>query len=102
MIASAPTNYHDRSFAEILIEEELVPQDQLAEIMGRRENTTEPLGDLLVRLGVITDKDRARCMGKQIGVPFVDLARAELDAGVARLISHRLAGRLRPLPLERD
>ncbi len=101
MIA-APTNQHDRSFAEILVEEGLVPPDQLAEIMGRRENTTEPLGDLLVRLGVLTDKERARCVGKQIGVPFVDLARAELDAGVARLISHRLAVRLRALPIERS
>ena len=94
--------FHDRTFSDILLEEGLVTQDALSKILGQRDNTAEPIGDLLARLGVISDKDHARCVGKQIGVPFADLARREIDSNVARLISHSVALRLRALPIERS
>jgi len=94
--------YHDRTLGEILVEEGLISQAELARILGERENATEPLGDLLIRLGRLTDKDKARCTGKQIGVPFVDLARRELDPNVARMVTHGLALRLKALPIERS
>ena len=96
------TVFQDRTFSDILLEESLVAPDELARILGQRDNTAEPIGDLLVRLGVITEKDRVRCVGKQIGVPFVDLARNELDTNAARLISHGLALRIHALPIERS
>src|SRR2546422_9895053 len=94
--------YHDRTFGEILVEEGLISQGEMARVLGEREDTTEPLGDLLVRLGFLTEKEKARCLGKQLGLPFVDLAKAELDSNVARLIPHGLALRARVLPLEQS
>src|SRR5689334_14918356 len=96
------TTYHELTFSEILIEEGLITSSDLARILGARENTTEPVGDLLVRLKVITEKDKARCLGKHIGVPYIDLTRAELDATVARVIPHGLALRLCVLPIEQS
>ena len=94
--------YYDRTFSEILVDEGLVTPGDIARILGERESATEPIGDLLVRMGVLTEKDKARCIGKQNGLPFVDLARRELDPTVARLIPHGLAVRLRVLPIERS
>ena len=94
--------YYDRTFSEILVEEGLTTSSDIARILGERDSTTEPLGDLLVRLGVLTEKDKARCIGKQNNVPFVELARREMDPGVARLVPHRLAMRLRAVPIERS
>nr|MDQ2688618.1 hypothetical protein [Armatimonadota bacterium] len=70
--------YQDRTFSEILVEEGLVSSTEIARILGQRESATEPLGDLLVRLDILTDKDKARCLGKQNGIPFVDLTRREM------------------------
>src|SRR4051812_34260030 len=92
--------YQDRTFSDILIEEGLIDPKELSRILGERENALEPLGDLLVRLHVITEKDKARCLGKQVGVPFADLARLELEPTIARLIPHGLALRLRAVPIE--
>src|SRR5579883_3304337 len=94
--------YHDRTFSEILVEEGLIDARELSRILGEREDTTEPIGDLLVRKQILTEKDKARCIGKQIGVPFVDLTRIEIDPAVARLIPHGLALRLRAVPVERS
>ena len=94
--------FHDRTFSDILLEEGLVTYDALSKILGQRDNTAEPIGDLLARLGVITEKDRVRCVGKQIGVPFADLTRSEIDSNVARLITHSVSLRLHALPIERS
>ena len=94
--------YHDQSFSEILIEEGLITAPEIARILGERESTTEPLGDILVRLGVLTEKDKARCFGKQNRVPFMDLSKAEMSPDVSRLIPHNLAARLCAVPVDRS
>ncbi len=94
--------YYDQSFSEILIEEGLITAPEIARILGERESTTEPLGDILVRLGVLTEKDKARCFGKQNRVPFVDLSKAELSPDISRLIPHNLAARLCAVPIDRS
>ena len=94
--------YHDQSFSEILIEEGLITAPVIARILGERESTTEPLGDILVRLGVLTEKDKARCFGKQNRVPFVDLSKAQMSPDISRLIPHNLAARLCAVPIDRS
>jgi type IV pilus assembly protein PilB len=92
----------ERPITDILVEDGLLSREQLSEILGARTDTTEPIGDLLVRLGRITEKDRIRCLGKQRGVAFVDLAKIEIDPEIARLIPHSMALRLRSVPVSRD
>ena len=90
----------DKSLADIFIEEGYVSTAQLDEILAHRSDTTEPLGDLLVRMGVISDKQRLKCVGLQSGLPFVDLSAVDLDFEAASLISQQVAMRLHALPLE--
>lgn len=91
----------DRSLGEIFVEEGYVSRDELLQILAGREDTLEPLGDLLVRLGKVTVKQKLKCVGLQMGVPFVDLARIEIDAECARIIPHAVAIRLLAIPIEK-
>lgn len=90
----------DRSIGDIFIEEGYVTREELSEILASREDTLEPVGDLLVRIGKITIKQKLKCLGLQMGVPFVDLARMEIDAETARIIPHSVAVRLLSIPVE--
>lgn len=90
----------DRSIGEIFVEEGYVTREELQEILASRTDTTEPLGTLLVRLGKVTEKQKLKCLGLQMGIPFVDLARMELDATVARNIPHAVGLRLLAIPIE--
>jgi type IV pilus assembly protein PilB len=91
----------DRPIGDIFVEEGYVTREQLSGILATREDTTERLGDLLVRKGIISDKQRLKCEGLQMGVPFVDLARIEIDPTASRIIPHAAAMRLLAVPIER-
>lgn len=91
----------DKSLGEIFVEEGYVSREELTHILATREDTTEPLGDLLVRLRKISEKQKLKCLGLQMGVPFIDLTRAEIDGDTARMIPHASAVRLLALPIER-
>lgn len=90
----------DKPLSEIFVEEGFVTREELNDILAKREDTTEPLGDLLVRLKRITEKQKLKCLGLQMGVPFIDLAKAELDQLAANIIPHSAAVRLLVIPVE--
>ncbi len=91
----------DRSIGEIFVEEGYVTREELARILATREDTTQPLGDLLVRLHKVTEKQKLKCLGLQMGVPFIDLTRSEIDRTASTLIPHAAAIRLLAIPIER-
>jgi uncharacterized protein with ACT and thioredoxin-like domain len=51
------------------------------------------IGDLLVSMGLITEQDRVRVLGEHWGVPFINLAEAEISYEVVTLVSQDLARR---------
>lgn len=91
----------DKSLGEIFVEEGYVSREELTHILATRDDTTEPLGDLLVRMRKVSEKQKLKCMGLQMGVPFIDMTRAEIDVETARMIPHASAVRLLALPIER-
>jgi len=90
----------DKPLSEIFLEEGYLSRDQLNDILAHREDTTEPLGDLLVRLKVVTEKQKLKCVGLQMGVPFIDISRVEIDDELARMLPHTVAMRLLAVPIE--
>lgn len=91
----------DRPISEIFVEEGYLSREELNEILARRQDTTERVGDLLVRLGKINEKQKLKCEGLQMGVPFMDLAHTEIDSDAARMVPHAVALRLMAVPIER-
>ena len=82
----------------------LVTEQQVHQAVEKQRQlkTREPLGHLLVSMGLITEKDRIRGLGDHWGVPFVDLADHELDPDAAKLVSQEIARKLKVLPIIRD
>jgi len=90
----------DKPLSEIFLEEGYLSRAQLNDILAHRDDTTEPLGDLLVRLKVVTEKQKLKCVGLQMGVPFIDISRVEIDDELARMLPHTVAMRLLAVPIE--
>ncbi|MCH8274205.1 MAG: type II/IV secretion system protein, partial [Armatimonadetes bacterium] len=91
----------DKPIGEIFVDEGLLDGSVLTKVLSERKDTTEPLGDLLVRLGYVTEKQKLKCLGVQMGVPFVDLARIEIDPAISRMIPHSVAIRRLVIPIEK-
>lgn len=74
---------------------------ELDAALAMRSDVAEDIGVFLVRTGMLTERDRVRCVGIQHGVSYVELSGRELDAETAHLISHSMALRHKAIPLER-
>src|SRR3990172_1230985 len=89
------------SFNELLIADGLVTPERLNEVLKSRSDTAEPVDELLVRLGVISARDRIRLLSRLYQIPSVDLASATPDPAITQLLPHRMALRLHAFPFDR-
>jgi len=89
------------SLGEVLVDEGIITKTDLEEALSRRQGTQESLGDLLVRMGKLTGRDRVWAMSRLYRVPFVDVAQTPISPEVARLLPHATAVKLTSLPVER-
>ena len=89
--------------ADVFVSSGLVSEEQLAQATEKQRQlkTQEPIGDLLVSMGLITERDRVRCLGEQWGVPYVDLTEIQIPDEVTSAVTQELARRFKVIPIER-
>jgi type IV pilus assembly protein PilB len=92
-----------KQLGQILLEQGLLTEEQLNRALEQHRNTPKSLGRVLIDLGYIRERDLVRALAEQVGLEFVDLTEARIDAGVAALVPEAIARRYRALPIgERD
>ena len=87
---------------QILVDNTSLTQEQLEEALRISEETNEFIGQILVNMGYITEKENAICLGMQFGVPFVDLADVDVDEDAARLLAESLMRKHKCIPIARN
>src|SRR5688572_28644093 len=80
---------------EVFVRCGLITDAQLQSALEKQRQLggQKQLGDLLVSMGIITERDRAKTLGEHWGVEYVDLAEVQIPQEVATLISQDLARR---------
>jgi DNA-binding response OmpR family regulator len=71
-----------KELGEILREADLINDTQLAEALTLQRTFGERLASILVRQKILTEKFAVTYLGRQLGVPPVDLSKTEIDLGV--------------------
>jgi type IV pilus assembly protein PilB len=96
----APAEGSKRLLGEILVERQQLTPAQLSEALVQQRVSGKRLGQLLVELGALDERDLAEALGEHFGVPVVDLRReAPEEAAIAR-IPERTARSLSVVPLK--
>jgi type IV pilus assembly protein PilB len=90
------------TLTSVLLDEGLIKPQELDAALAMRTDVGEDIGEFLVRLGMISERDRVRCVGIQHGIQFVELSGKQLDPEVAKLIPHSMALRHKAIPIERS
>src|SRR5688572_22516087 len=75
-----------KELGEILREADLVSDAQLAEALTLQRTFGERLASILVRQKILTEKFAVTYLGRQLGVPPVDLSRAEIDLALLDVV----------------
>ena len=83
---------------EVLVEEGIVDPQQLELGLQEQRRTGELLGNVLVRLGIVTRKELSRAMAYTSDLPFVDLKHTHIDPNSIKLVPKDLAKKYKLIP----
>ncbi len=89
---------------EIFIHEGLITYDQLNQALEKQLELggSEQIGNVLVSMGFVSERDRVRLLGRAWGIEFIDLAEVTPEPQATSLVSATLARRHKVLPISLD
>ncbi|HEY5218497.1 MAG TPA: ATPase, T2SS/T4P/T4SS family [Gemmatimonadaceae bacterium] len=98
---AAPAPSSER-IGDLLVREGLISKEQLAKALEEQKQSGTRVGYNLVKLGFIPETELTKMLARQFKMPAVDLAKFEVDPRIAKLIPGDLALKHLVLPLKRD
>jgi type IV pilus assembly protein PilB len=84
---------------ELLVRSGAVTPAQLAHALERQRSMHLPLGQVLIRLGYVSDETMRQALALQLNIPFVDLDQMNIDRALTRLINRNYARRHSLVPV---
>jgi len=87
---------------EILVENKLITADELELALIEQQKTKDALGQILVRMGFIAEKDMLQALAKQQGIPFIELAARKISDKVLKSVPAKFAWHYRVMPVSLD
>lgn len=87
---------------EILLRRGVISPQQLAEAVVRQAGTSKRIGTVLQDLGMVGERDLIVALADQLNLQLVDLATVTPDPAVARLLKESVARGLRAIPVWRE
>jgi type IV pilus assembly protein PilB len=101
-MASAANQERDLPLGELIVRAGLVAPNDLYAALATARATGRRLGDVLVEQELVGERDLALLVAQQEGLEFIDLGKYDLDQQAVDLISERTARRHRVIPLRLD
>jgi type IV pilus assembly protein PilB len=87
---------------DLLVREGLITSEQLQQALEHQRSTGMRLGYTLVKLGLIQEIEITKMLARQYRVPAVDLSRFEVDEKIIKLIPADVAVKHTVMPLKRE
>jgi len=98
-----PTESSKMAIGTLLFTQKLITSEQLKYALQKQKVTEEKLGELLVRLGMITDNELAPILSKQLGLDYYQHESIEApDERVLSMFNQELCLRSKFLPIKRE
>ncbi len=90
-----------RLLGNLLLTRGFIVESELRYALARQATTGGPIGQILVDLGLITDRDLVELLAEQMRMQVIDLSRVDCDRALRNLVPKADARRLAALPLRR-
>jgi type IV pilus assembly protein PilB len=87
---------------EILLSENLLTREQLAQALAEQKSSGNRLGYVLIKMGLVPEVEVSKVLARQHRMPAVDLSRFEVDPKILKLIPADVARKHCVLPLKRE
>ena len=87
---------------DLLVHEHIVTNEQLMQALNSQKETGRKLGDSLIELGYISERQLLEFLAQQLDVPFLDISQRRIPSEIANELPEVHARRLRALIIESD
>ena len=91
-----------KRLGEILVEAKKLKEEELHKALAEQRKYGEKLGNVLIRMGLLSEKEIMETVSKQLGIPIVNLFDANLSEELVRLIPENMAKNHMVIPFERN
>jgi MSHA biogenesis protein MshE len=85
---------------DLLVHEHIITNEQLMQALNSQKATGRKLGDALIELSYLTERQLLEFLAQQLDLPFLDLSQRRIPAELANLLPEVHARRLRALIIE--
>lgn len=91
-----------KRLGDLLCELKVISTSQLEQALEDQKITKERLGNTLIKLGFVTEKQIIEVLERQLGFRYVDIANMIISPEITRLVPYDLIERYQVLPISRD
>jgi type IV pilus assembly protein PilB len=91
----------ERKLGELLVKDNIITREELEEALGKRTESNESLGHILMEMGVASEWEIAAALGKQLNVPFITLSQYEIERDVLESIPRDIVMKYKIVPVDR-
>ncbi|HBG76147.1 MAG TPA: type II secretion system protein GspE, partial [Clostridiales bacterium] len=92
----------ETGLGDVLLELGILSSEQLEEELRRQKSTGEKLEELLIKDGLVNEKQLIQVLKAYRNLPYIDFSGFRIDPQVPRLISESLARRHMLIPVSRE
>ena len=85
---------------DLLVHEHIITNEQLMQALNSQKSTGRKLGDTLIELSYLSERQLLEFLAQQLNVPFLDISQHHIATESASLLSEVHARRLRALIIE--
>ncbi|MGD8454616.1 MAG: ATPase, T2SS/T4P/T4SS family [Phycisphaerae bacterium] len=87
---------------EVLVTKGLITQEQLDEAASQRSSPSERLDQVLIRAGLVRERDVLQVFSEQLSIPVVQLEESDVDRELLKIVPSRLVHKYSLMPLKRN
>jgi type IV pilus assembly protein PilB len=96
-----PSGLNRLPIGEILKQRNKITQQQLDEALKIQQNDHSFLGEILVKLGIVDERDIVVALVVQCGLPYISVNKYDIDPAILKLIPQDIARENHLIPLDR-
>lgn len=80
------TTNQRRYLGDILVDSGLISPDQLSEALNINKATAKKVGQILIEMGLVDDREIASALADQLSIPLIDLTKIDIPEDVIKTI----------------
>ena len=84
---------------EILVEKRIIAPEDLSRALAEQQRTGEVLGQVLIKMGFISERQLLQVLAEQLGIPFVELKEVKIHDNAIKNVPAKLAWHYKVMPL---